>query len=63
MLSFILSGIVILITLAICALIILANGMSDALSQNGISIVGPLFTGLAISFLISASHWLPHISW
>lgn len=62
--SFILAGVVALGTLALCALMAFAAGMSSNPSASAQVRVWPTFvTGMAIAALLAASHWLPHISW
>lgn len=63
MIAFILAGIVFVGTLAYCALMILAAGMSDSPSAAADIHPLPVFIGgTIIAALIAASHWL-HIGW
>ena len=49
-------------TVLITVLIVFADGMSDAPSQNGISIWPTLLIGFGIAALLAASHFF-HFSW
>lgn len=66
--AFIFAGIVFVVTLVICAFMILAAGMSDNPSMAddvGKQATGVLITGLIIAALLVLSHYfyLPHIGW
>lgn len=61
--AFIVAGIVVLMTLALCALMLFASGMASAPStSNELPYRSVFFIGMFIAALIAASHWL-HISW
>lgn len=61
--SFILAGIVVVVTIAWTGFLLLANGMSDAPSQEGFSIWPSLIIGFGLAGLLVASHWLSFIGW
>lgn len=55
-------GIIITILLSLC--IAFANGMSDAPSQKGISILPGFIIGMLISISLIITHYYPiHFSW
>jgi hypothetical protein len=60
--ALIVAGLVALGTMAYVVLIIGADMISDAPSQEGINSWPPLIIGLSVAGLIAASHWY-HLSW
>lgn len=62
MIAYILAGIVVVVTLGIAAFIGFANGMSDAPTERGTSVLPTLITGAVIAALLVASHFIP-LSW
>lgn len=61
--AFGLAGLILLVTIAWCGVLMMANSMSDAPSMAGLDVVPWFIGGSVISGLIAASHWLPHWNW
>jgi hypothetical protein len=49
----------IIITSIWCGLAAIANGMSDAPSEEGIGVLSPFLWGIGISLAIGSLHWIP----
>ena len=61
--AFIIAGLIFAITLALSALVLFGDAMSDTTGQGGTSAGWVLGGGILIAALVLASHWLPHIGW
>jgi len=64
--AFIVAGLIAVTTIAVCAVMIFAAGMSDSPSASadvGGDALRTFVIGIVIAGLVAASHWLPHIGW
>jgi hypothetical protein len=61
--AFVFAGLVFIGTLLYCLLIMWADSMSDAPSEDGISVLTPFLIGMIITVVLVISHWSPHIPW
>jgi len=61
--ALILAGVIFIATLAFCALMAFAAGMSDSQSTSSNNVVLTFVTGTILAVLVGASHWMPHVGW
>jgi hypothetical protein len=62
--AFIIAGVVFVLTLVACVIILWGASMKPAPSADDTAPAKATFIGgTALSLLIAASHWLPHIGW
>lgn len=60
--AFIVAGLIFAGSLAIGAIGLLADSMSDAPGKTS-GVGGYVIGGIIISILVAGTHWLPHINW
>lgn len=60
--AFIFAGLILVASLAIGAIGLMADMMSDAPGQTS-GVGGYVIGGIVIAALVAASHWLPHLGW
>jgi hypothetical protein len=60
--AFIVAGLVFVITMGLAFLTIMADMMSDSVSDQ-YTPVPVLIVGLSLTAIIASSHWWPHLGW
>lgn len=60
--AFILAGIIVVGTVALCLLILFADSMSDS-PTTSVSPTPVAVVGFILAAILAASHWMPHIGW